>query len=181
VDGLDEGIPVRGERLVLRAFRPEEIDREWQAMVDGYPESVPVPPDESVFRDRLGRSGRLHQGWLDLAIDLGGESIGRIQTFVPPNREMPPGVFEMGIALNPESRGNGYGTEALALLTGWLFEYGGAEAVQGSTDPDNVAMRTVFERSGWTFAGPVYELDREWVRYRITRREWSDQAGAAGD
>ena len=161
---------------MLRAFRAEEIDEEWQALVEGYPESVPVPPDESVFRDRLARSGRLVEGWLDLAIDLRGESIGRIQTFAPPGRELPPGVFEMGIALRADTRGKGYGTEAVVLLTGWLFEYAGAEAVQGSTDPGNVAARTVFERSGWTLVGPVIELDREWVQYRITRREWSGKA-----
>jgi RimJ/RimL family protein N-acetyltransferase len=167
--------------LVLRAFRPAEIDLEWQAMVDAYPEEVPAPPDESAFRKRLARSGMLHEGWLDLAIDLGGEWIGRIQTFAPPHRELPPGVFEMGIALRADARGKGYGTEALALLTGWLFDYADALAVQASTDPGNVAMRTVFERSGWTLVGPVFELDREWVRYRITRRAWSDQTGPAGD
>ena len=178
---MDDGIPVRGKRLVLRAFRPEEIDQEWQAMVDSFPDSVPVPPDESVFRERLGRSGRLHQGWLDLAIDLGGTSIGRIQTYVPPHRELPSGVFEMGIALRADTRGKGYGTEAVELLTGWLFEHAGAEAVQGSTDRGNIAMRTVFERSGWTLVGPVRELDREWIRYRITRRDWSGKARPAGD
>ncbi len=166
---------------MLRAFRAEEIDREWQALMEGYPETVPVAPDEAVFRDRLTRSGHLVDGRLDLAIDLGGTSIGRIQTFAPPGRERPPGVFDMGIALHADTRGKGYGTEAVSLLTGWLFGYAGAEAVQGSTDPGNVAMRTAFERAGWKLAGPVVELDREWVRYRITRREWSDQAGAAGD
>jgi RimJ/RimL family protein N-acetyltransferase len=140
-----------------------------------------VPPDEAVFRDRLARSGRLVEGWLDLAIDVGGTSIGRIQTFAPPGRELPSGVFEVGISLRADARGKGYGTEAVALLTGWLFAYAGAEVVQGSTDPGNVAMRTAFERSGWTAAGPVVELDREWIRYRITRREWSDQAGPVGD
>jgi hypothetical protein len=42
-----------------------------------------TPPDEASFKARLQRSGHLEHGWLDLAIDLGGVSIGRIQTFVP--------------------------------------------------------------------------------------------------
>jgi RimJ/RimL family protein N-acetyltransferase len=66
-------------------------------------------------------------------------------------------------------RGNGYGREALALLTGWLFEQGGAKRVQASTDPANVAMRTVFDRVGWQRVGPVYEFDREWIMYAITK------------
>jgi hypothetical protein len=36
-----------------------------------------------------------------LAIDLDGASIGRIQTFVPPARPLPPGTFEVGIGLRP--------------------------------------------------------------------------------
>ena len=39
-------------------------------------------------------------------------------------------------------RGEGYGREALALFTGWLFEHA------------------------------VTELGREWVMHRITRQEW---------
>jgi hypothetical protein len=34
-------------------------------------------------------------------------------------------------------------------------------------------MRTVFQRVGWSFVGPVTELGREWVMYRITRPQWS--------
>lgn len=58
-------------------------------MVDADPMTVADVPDESTFKARLQRSGRLDDGWLDLAIDLDGESIGRIQTFVPPERPLP--------------------------------------------------------------------------------------------
>jgi len=46
-------------------------------------------PQEAAFKARLRRSGHLEDGWLDLAIDLDGVSIGRIQTFVPPGRALP--------------------------------------------------------------------------------------------
>jgi hypothetical protein len=36
-------------------------------------------------------------------------------------------------------------------------------------------MRTVFQRAGWTLAGSLTEFGREWVLYRITRREWEAQ------
>ncbi len=111
-------------------------------------------------------------GWLDLAIDLDGVSIGRIQTFVPPGRALPPGTFDVGIVLRETARSKGYGREALALLTNWLFEHAAAEAAEASTDPANVAMRTVFRKAGWMPAGSLTELGREWVMYRITRREW---------
>jgi RimJ/RimL family protein N-acetyltransferase len=169
-------VRIRGPQLLLRALRPEEIEDEWQAMVSADPMTIAELPEEASFKARLHRSGRLEDGWLDLAIDLDGASIGRIQTFVPPDRPLPPGTFEVGIALRAELRGKGYGREALALLTDWLFEHAAAEAVEAPTDPANVAMRTVFERVGWMLAGSLTEFGREWVMYRITRPEWAAAA-----
>jgi RimJ/RimL family protein N-acetyltransferase len=176
-DGLDVTAGVRdiricGSRLVLRALRPGEIDEEWRAMVTADPMAIAELPDEASFKTRLQRSGHLDDGWLDLAIDLGGVSIGRIQTFVPPGRQLSPGTFEVGIGLRENARGQGYGREALTLLTEWLFGHAAAEVVEAPTDPANVAMRTVFQRAGWTLAGSLTEFGREWVLYRITRREW---------
>jgi RimJ/RimL family protein N-acetyltransferase len=81
-------------------------------------------------------------------------------------------VFEAGIGLREDARGKGYGREALALLTDWLFEHEGAERVEAPTDPDNVPMRTVFERLGWELVGALNEFDREWVMYAITQAVW---------
>jgi RimJ/RimL family protein N-acetyltransferase len=165
-------VQIRGHRLLLRALRPGEIADEWRAMVAGYPTANPELPDEASFKARLQRSGTLADGWLDLAIDLDGASLGRIQTFVPPGRRLPPGTFEVGIGLREAARGQGYGREALKLLTDWLFEQAGADAVEAGTDPANIAMRTVFRRVGWTPVGSLTEVGREWVMYRITRRQW---------
>jgi NAD(P)-dependent dehydrogenase (short-subunit alcohol dehydrogenase family)/RimJ/RimL family protein N-acetyltransferase len=174
-----EPIQIRGPRLLLRPFRPEEIDVEWRAMLSADPMTVGgPPPDEAAFRARLARSGYLRDGWLDLAVDLEGKSIGRIQTFVPPDRELPPGTFDIGIGLVSEARGRGYGTEALALLTGWLFEHTAAEVVEAGTDPANAPMRAVFRRSGWTEAGPLTEAGRRWLMYRLTRADWRSRETA---
>ncbi len=91
---------------------------------------------------------------------------------MPPCRPLPAGTFEIGIGLREHVRGRGYGREALDLLTGWLFAHAAAEAVQGSTDAANAAMRAVFRRAGWTRAGSRTEFGRDWVTYRITRRQW---------
>jgi RimJ/RimL family protein N-acetyltransferase len=166
------GVEIRGPRLVLRALRAGEIEEEWQAMVEADPMVIAELPDESRFRARLRRSGRLADGELDLAIDLDGALIGRIQTFVPPGRPLPPGTFEIGIGLRKHARGQGHGREALDLLTGWLFGHADALVVEGATDPANAAMRAVFQRAGWAFAGPVTEVGREWAQYQITRADW---------
>jgi len=166
------GIVIRGPHLVLRPLRPSEIEAEYQAMVDADPMTIAEVPDESAFKSRLRRSGRLEDGTLDLAIDLAGESIGRIQTFVPPRRRLRPGVFTIGIGLRADARRKGHGREALALLTDWLFEHAAADRVEAPTDPANVAMRTVFDRVGWTLVGTFEEFGRDWVMYAITRAEW---------
>ncbi len=140
-------------------------------MLTADPMAIAELPDEASFKARLQRSGHLEDGWLDLAIDVGGVSVGRIQTFVPPGRPLPPGTFEVGIGLRESARGQRYGREALALLTDWLFEHAAAEVVEAPTDRANAAMRTVFQRVGWLPAGSVTEYGREWVMYRTTRRE----------
>ena len=177
-DGPGGPVRIRGPRLLLRPFTAGEIDEEWQAMAAADPIETPVQPDEARFRARLADSGRLVDGRLDLAVDAGGVSIGRIQTFVPPGRPLPPGTFEIGIGLRAAARGRGYGTEALTLLTGWLFSDAGAQVVRAETDPANVAMRTVFERCGWQPAGTLTELGREWLVYRITRPQWQARAAS---
>jgi RimJ/RimL family protein N-acetyltransferase len=172
VDAGAGQILVRGSRLLLRALRPGEIDEQWQAMVNSDPIAIARLPDEASFKARLRRSGHMADGWLDLAIDLDGAVIGRIQTFVPEGRRLPAGTFDVGIGLDETVRGKGYGREALALFTGWLFEHAAAQVVQAPTDPGNAPMRAVFGHVGWSLAGSVTEQGREWVMYRITRQEW---------
>jgi RimJ/RimL family protein N-acetyltransferase len=166
------GIEIRGPRLLLRALLASEIDVEWQAMVDADPMVIAELPDEEAFRARLRRSGRLVGGELDLAVDLDRALIGRIQTFVPPGRPLPPGTFEVGIGLREHAQGQGHGREALTLLTGWLFEHAAAEVVESATDPANAPMRAVFRRVGWAHAGSQSEFGREWAVYRIARKDW---------
>jgi RimJ/RimL family protein N-acetyltransferase len=171
-DNEAKGIWIRGSRLVLRPFRPAEIEDEWQAMATADPMTIGALPDEARFKARLRDSGHLVDGRVDLAIALDGTAIGRIQTFVPPDRPVPQGTFAIGIAVRETTRGKGYGREALNLLTGWLFEQQGAQVVEAPTDAANIAMRTVFDRVGWTLIGPTTEIGREWMLYRITRAQW---------
>jgi RimJ/RimL family protein N-acetyltransferase len=169
---MSDMVTVSGKRLVLRPLRPNEIDAEWQAMVTADPVSVGTLHDEAAFRARLARSGQMVDGWLDLAIDLDGHSIGRIQTFVPPERTLPPGTFDIGMGLRQAEHGKGYGREALALFTDWLFEHMGAQVLEAGTDEANHAMRSVFGHAGWRADGTLTEIGRDWVMYRITRPQW---------
>jgi RimJ/RimL family protein N-acetyltransferase len=140
---------------------------------------VPTRGTRERMRRRIANSGRLVGGWLDLAIDADGSLVGEIDARHPP-RAMPPGVFELGIALfDEEVRGQGYGTEAIALLTAHLFAELGAERVQASTAVDNSAMRRVFEKLGFAKEGvmrsymPAGESRDDYVLYAVTRADWT--------
>ena len=112
----------------------------------------PVASDR--FRRRLGHSGLLWRGCLDLAIDRGGRLVGTIQARTSPRQSLPVGVFEIGLVLfSPRDRGRGYGREAVDLLTEWLFDVAGAERVQAGTDARNANMRAVLERLGFRLEG----------------------------
>jgi RimJ/RimL family protein N-acetyltransferase len=62
-------------------------------------------------------------------------------------------AFNVGIALVPDSRGQGFGTEAQRLLAEVLFELYDVERIEASTDVDNVAEQRSLEKAGFTREG----------------------------
>ncbi len=177
---LDSTLRLTGQRVTLRAFRPEEIDLalELRGRTEGF---APDPAGTEAVRERLGRSGRLVDGRLDLAIEAGGRLAGEIDARQI-RGSMPPGVFEIGIALyETADRGRGYGREATALLTRHLFEDLDAARVQASTDVENAAMRRVLDRCGFVEEGvmrsfmPAGGERRDYVLSAVTREDWSER------
>jgi RimJ/RimL family protein N-acetyltransferase len=108
-----------------------------------------------------------------MAIEADGLLVGEIGTYRPPTRTLPPSWFEIGVGLFDEaSRGQGFGTEALRLLVGWLFEGARATRVQAATSPENTAMRRVLEKLGFTVERTLKEGGTEYVLYAMTRGRW---------
>ena len=147
-------ISLRGEHLVLRPLREEELDTVWQARVnDQTAPWMSTPQAYERLRQRIANSGEFVDGWLDLGIETGGRLVGEVDARRPP-RTMPEGVFELGISLfDVSDRGRGLGTEAIRLLTRHLFEREEARRVQASTWVENHAMRRVFEKLGFVEEG----------------------------
>lgn len=160
-------VTISGERVTLRALHPDEIDEQWQEMLNADPIEIVALPDEASFRARLARSGHLDHRVIDLAIDVDGTAVGRVQTFLPPDRVDQPDVYNMGIGLKAEHRGRGYASDALQAFTRWLLAEAGASRVEGRTDPENVAMQKVFDRLGWTLHGELEDSGRTWLLYVI--------------
>ena len=144
-----------------------------------FPSDAPDEASARALAARLERSGRLLDGWLDLAIEAGGRLVGDIGARRPPGA-LPPGVFELGVSLfDPGDRGRGYGREAVELLTGHLFAREGAARVQASTVVGNAAMRRVLERVGFVGEGTLRAFmpgrgEREdYALYAVTRDDWT--------
>jgi RimJ/RimL family protein N-acetyltransferase len=170
-------VEIRGDRVTLRAFRDDELDAWYAARVSsaGDPTVSPVgTPDRERLRERVERSGVMHEHWLDMAIEVDGRLAGEIGTYREPDREVEPGVYFLGIGLfATEDRGRGLGTEATRLFCDWLFQHAGAERVETATAVTNIPMRRVLERLGFHFDGTDVRWDVEWAVYSVDRATWS--------
>ena len=174
-------IELRGDHVLLRGFRPEEVPLALQQM-QTIPASEPMSEmDEAVRerRERLERSGQ-RNGWeIMLAVEAGGRLVGDVQGRSP-RFAIPPGVWELGIELwDPADRGRGIGRETVALLSSYLFDSEGAIRVQATTDVDNVSMRRVLEVLGFDFEGVLHGFmpdaagpARDYAMYGVTRGAW---------
>ncbi len=173
-------IELRGERVVLRPLRMDELAlmREAQERINPWD-----PPDAAWARRltrRIERSGRFVDGWLDLGIEVEGRLVGDIGARRPPSA-LPPGVFEIGISLFAEAdRGRGYGRDAVRVLTQYLFDELDADRVQASTEVGNLAMRSVLEQLGYTYEGTLRAFmpgsdgrRDDYAMYGVIRAEWN--------
>jgi len=150
-------VRLEGHRVVLRPFRRPEERIVWA----GYEHLDPIfwptgAPTRPRIRRRIERSGRLWRGRIDLAIDVRGRPIGDVQARTGWAHGFAPGVFELGISIwDAGQRSHGHGSEAIELMTLWLFEAQGAARVQLSTSVGNFAMRRVAEKLGYRLEGTL--------------------------
>lgn len=173
-------IELRADRVLLRGFRPDEVDLAVERMQS-------IPPAEldrdtlRERRERIERSGE-RGGWeIMLAIEADGRLVGDVQGRCP-RFALPPGVWELGIELwDAADRGRGFGTKAVALLSGFLFEREDAIRVQATTDVDNAAMRRLLEALGFGFEGVLRGFmpdaggaPRDYAMYGLTEGAWKN-------
>ncbi len=62
-------------------------------------------------------------------------------------------AYQLGISLTPESRGKGYGGEALRLVAQYLFENTDVHRVEGSCDVENFASQRALSKAGFSYEG----------------------------
>ena len=95
------------------------------------------------------------------------------------------GNYEIGIALFPDHRGHGVGTEAQRQLVHYLFGTTTANRLQAGTEVDNIAERRALERVGFRREGVqrgLYFRAGQWrdsVMYGLLRGETGDERRVA--
>jgi RimJ/RimL family protein N-acetyltransferase len=144
---------VRGERIVLRPWRLEDVPAVTAACQDAeiarWLAFVPQPYTEEdarfYIRDCLAAGDdRTPFAIADAAT---GEVIGSIEMRI--NRL----TGHIGYWLAAQARGRGLTAEALLALSGWGFGELGLGRVELVTDPDNIASQRVAEKAGFTREG----------------------------
>jgi RimJ/RimL family protein N-acetyltransferase len=123
--------------------------------------------DQHDWRRRWDENGFVGQDSALLMVLLGDERLGSVTYERRP--AWPTGYYwEIGVALVPEARGQGYGTQAQRLLVRYLFAHTPVNRIEACTYADNVAEQRALEKAGFT---------REGVRRGADWRDgaWHDQ------
>jgi RimJ/RimL family protein N-acetyltransferase len=144
-------------RLHLRAPRPGDGAAVNEAIRESFPELhewmpwAKEPPTVADSEEFVRRASASFQTRTDLpllifhketGLFLGGTGLHRIHWDVP--------CFEIGYWVRTAHSGNGYVTEAVLGLTGFVFDVLGAQRVEIHCDERNVRSAAVARRAGYT-------------------------------
>lgn len=153
---VDDPLPVRTERLVLRRFRPDDkpaLDRyrrhpdvaRFQSWEADYPDDATLQ-----FLERMESAPFWSPGeWFQVAIELPGSGlVGDVAVLAGYDEA------RIGYSLHPDVWGRGYVTEAITCVVG-LLPIHELDAVTATIDPGNERSRRVLQRLGFEAAGYV--------------------------
>jgi RimJ/RimL family protein N-acetyltransferase len=172
------------ERLVLRRFRPQDLDPFVAYRSD--PETaryqsweVPYRPSQArQFLQELQAIDPDTPGeWFQFAISLRGAD-GLIGDCGAQVRAEDSRQAEIGFTLAPQHQGYGYATEAVRRLLHYLLIERGKHRVRATCDDRNTRSVAVLERVGMRREGHLLESTwskGEWTSdllYAVLRREW---------
>lgn len=151
-------LPLKGNRVTLRDFRPEDIDA-----VYAY-SSLPLvtrftiwPPNTRTDAERFVRASidavsKVPRRSFALAIEgpVGGGVIGGARIgFQAGSLD----IGDIGYVLHPTFWGQGLATEAVRLLVQFGWESLHLHRIEATCDPANMGSRRVLEKVGFQYEG----------------------------
>jgi RimJ/RimL family protein N-acetyltransferase len=156
LDGLDlSTVVLRTERLVLRPWRPDDVDEVTRAHQDAemlrwLPVPAPYTRDDAAALIARTTAAREERTGLLTVVEADGQLVGSAGLHFPQTLLGP----MIGYWTAPWGRGRGYAVEAAAALTEWAFTHG-AHRVQLMADVDNLPSQEVAHKAGFREEGRV--------------------------
>lgn len=146
---------LRGTRLHLRTVREHDLDDLYTKLNTLEYRGAHFPlglQAEPVFRRKFAEDGFWggDEGML-LMVGPGDEVLGEIEYY--PITHYLTGFELSYLVFGPDHRGKGYATEAVGLLTAYLFARLRIDRVQLNIHPGNEASRRVARKAGFTLEG----------------------------
>jgi RimJ/RimL family protein N-acetyltransferase len=146
---------LRGERVLLRHVREADLDQLFTFLADirTRGEFFPINvTSEVVLRRNFADNGFWSQDeGLLLITNADGNIIGHIEFFKPVNYldmyELSYLIYDLG------SRNQGAATEAVQLLTRYLFDTRKLNRIQLIIHPENAASRRIADKCGFQYEG----------------------------
>jgi RimJ/RimL family protein N-acetyltransferase len=132
--------------------------------------------DPHVWRHRWSENGLAGSAAGTLMVARGDTAVGFVSW-----RQVSTGpistCWELGIAVVPEARGQGVGTQAQRLAARYLFAHTQANRIQAATDTGNTAEQRSLEKAGFSREGVLrgfaFRAGRwhDFVLYSVLRSE----------
>ncbi|HUR50628.1 MAG TPA: GNAT family protein [Mycobacteriales bacterium] len=150
--------------VVLRARTAEDFDAlyELAADLDTWEERNPGPPAPLTRETYAARQARIAEDQADAAafvVDVEGSPVGTASLF---GFNTYVGHAEIGIALVPQARGRGIGTEAIRQLVTFGFERRNLRRIHLQAIASNAPALRAYEKAGFGVEGRLRE--HAWVR-----------------
>ena len=176
---------LKGKNINLRLVREKDLERMFDLGqdLDARGEFFPVAlPTEATIRKRFAEHGYWGDDFRVMLIVDREEDLmrGLISVFKPVFYQ---DSIELGYILYDVScRGKGYMTEAVQLMTGYMFRLEKIYRVQIQMESANVASRRVAEKAGFKHEGTLrHAIVRRCVpvdaeMYGMTRADWEAQS-----
>jgi RimJ/RimL family protein N-acetyltransferase len=139
--------------------------------------------DPGLYRRRWEETGLLTKDSGVLMVLRGTERLGFVSWHKQPTARTSY-CWNIGVAMLPEVRGLGYGTEAQRTLVEYLFAHTQVNRVEAMTEVSNTAEQWALEKAGFTREGVLRGYGfrggrwRDAVVYSVLRAEIDEQAAS---
>ncbi len=168
-----------GERVVLRPFRPDDVEPLWRAKLDplkwAQTSAQPLHPVTlAEHQARYAEPGTSETA--QFAVDVDGGLVGRALLFHVDDLAR---SAEVGLALLPEHQGKGLGKDVLRVLLGYGFRSRNLHRVHLQTLSSNQAGLRCYRAVGFVEEGRLREAAwveggyEDMVLMSVLRSEWT--------